>query len=899
MAESTSAEPKEAEQSKDNETTVGEEPNKQETLPPLASAVDSGEEATVEDKLVDDLAQCFESLSLVDVVPSLSEEAVVSSRESTTVPAWLPETKLVAECNLVSASNISSEIASYRQPPFVSGASVDTPPMASIYSDVPPSFPTMELFRTAERVQQCHSTIFLTPVLDTPSSIYGDGPEPCRVISHEGQQIVGRPLVSAVLEEDPEFISRPTLYPPKVKRKEWRRIFPTPKPRAWIPTPLSPIPEERGFHLHPSSSARAGQIVTPDTPHGNSPVIPAVTPAVTPAPTQDAPNRTHKSKKLTTKKVNRKRSHTQATSETRAEPETPYANKRRNLGPPGSTPYARRLTHLSRRISTNSVPYSERLLRRRAESQGRIHRTVFRLPQLVAQTEADRQASATPPFSPSPEPLQTDFDFSAEQTPTDDQNVTEQPAISQEPCTPEPPRRGWNIRGIFSSVPRSFSRFLPSFSRTPERSEVSVVQQPASERVQRIQLPEADSTAVVQRDSQSRRRSSEQPPSLYLGDLPTKPSKSLSSLQAPKIQPLEQDASQEPEAEDYTARGRDGISQERNMTAETAKKKRKRSSSPDVIPNPAGSSYGMDLDYFCYSSDSDEESELPAPRTEPRKVDALAKSAAQNAIQSERPASKKVRFDASPEDTPSKLRLARATDPYRGRHFIGMGGPQTFSAPTTPTPVSRPSEPSRPPGFIPNKQGTFQLDYDAFSDDSESSGAPSPPDVHAPSAVPQTPTSTQPNTAESTQPSASHLTPRPTLPPSTPAKVDEEALARARSQAEKYKPKTPSGLRTTSRYSSPLTLTPDINITPAPPAEEMTEKFGDDQFAQDAQWLYENCPSGDLRQLVWPAKQSFAESLNASPAALKILSEIWDDADVDKAYAIFKRELREFEKTLA
>ena len=42
--------------------------------------------------------------------------------------------------------------------------------------------------------------------------------------------------------------------------------------------------------------------------------------------------------------------------------------------------------------------------------------------------------------------------------------------------------------------------------------------------------------------------------------------------------------------------------------------KRKRLPSPDTIPNPPGVSYGMDLNYFCYSSSDEEEQTTPTQR---------------------------------------------------------------------------------------------------------------------------------------------------------------------------------------------------------------------------------------------------------------------------------------------
>jgi hypothetical protein len=225
----------------------------------------------------------------------------------------------------------------------------------------------------------------------------------------------------------------------------------------------------------------------------------------------------------------------------------------------------------------------------------------------------------------------------------------------------------------------------------------------------------------------------------FLGDLTTTPKKMSQAVQ-PESRPDEAEKPSAAQDQPPSTSQVTDVSEQGPLlqTAEdTTQKKRKRSPSPDVIPNPAGCSYGLDLDYFCYSSDSEEEADVqPQQALPPTKPDALVKSAVRSAMRSEQASAKRVRFDASPEDTPSKLRTRpRATDPYTGRHFIGMGDAARVTthgslaaAPATPTPAPRVdlSTPQRSPGFIPNKQGTFQLDYDAFSDDSESSGAPSP-----------------------------------------------------------------------------------------------------------------------------------------------------------------------------
>ena len=179
------------------------------------------------------------------------------------------------------------------------------------------------------------------------------------------------------------------------------------------------------------------------------------------------------------------------------------------------------------------------------------------------------------------------------------------------------------------------------------------------------------------------------------------------------------------------------------------------------------------------------------------------------------------------------------------------------------------------------------------------------------------------------------LTPRhASLPKPTTPGFDEQALAKARSQAEKYKPKTPSGLRMSSHYPAPSA--PPISVatapktvsavsaaptvpgttpsTPKPPvrmpavnkpshgavsaASTLDDAFGSDRFARDAKWLYDNCPSGDLRELSFPEKKPLQESLGVDRAAVEIVARSWEKARVSDAYDIFNRGLQEFSATL-
>ena len=165
-------------------------------------------------------------------------------------------------------------------------------------------------------------------------------------------------------------------------------------------------------------------------------------------------------------------------------------------------------------------------------------------------------------------------------------------------------------------------------------------------------------------------------------------------------------------------------------------RKRKRSPSPDVIPNPPGVSYGMDMRYFSYSSSSESEDE-PEERSQSARLSRGAivadKSPVHTDVRSENGPSKRVRFDAGPQNTPENIpntpRLPCATDPYHGRQFIGIGNDSNAngsdSAPSSPA-IPTFEEISQRPGFVFNTEGTYGFDYDDYSGDSDSDESTSP-----------------------------------------------------------------------------------------------------------------------------------------------------------------------------
>ena len=329
------------------------------------------------------------------------------------------------------------------------------PVMASIYADEPPAMPSMPVLDSVRRQPEFQGLCipFLgASDLQTRASSHGDG----RLAPFMAP--FGRPSV-----EEPQFRST------------------TRAARVTVPTPLSPVLEEpERMELDPPSPVKVSRITS--TRHLQKMEVDPIPlgPCPKDVPTgrcprprkqkQKRPQEECSQKRLTETPVNRKRSRADSNEEAH---ETPQA-KRRTVQPPVSTSLSRRLLPLSRRLSSTSVPYAERLRRRQAERQGRIHTTVFRLPELVAQNEADRRASETQqPSSPTPCPPAPQTSFELPETPGPSRTLEEQSLSLQEPPrTPETPS-GWNIRGLLSSVPRSFSRFLPRFGRSNEGTDRS------------------------------------------------------------------------------------------------------------------------------------------------------------------------------------------------------------------------------------------------------------------------------------------------------------------------------------------------------------------------------------------------------------------------------------------
>ncbi|EDN09643.1 hypothetical protein I7I51_05030 [Histoplasma capsulatum] len=652
--------------------------------------------------------------------------------------------------------------------------------------------------------------------------------------------------------------------------------------------------------------------------------------------------------------------------------------------------------HRQRRVT----PYAERSRRRAVESQGRIDKTLFRIPQLIAQNNADRN---------------TAIHGNAEDTDVDEpawdvlsQMRADAAELSDEeqplsPQAPQTPTRTWGIRGLFNSVPRSISKFIPTFNLSPVRRELSsegfrtppeivtrlAQSTPVTSTPDQGELPEQFEQS---RDPENMTYSLFPQPLNRRQLLGTPPDVPYSQNEARKVLATETTVSKETESNnEHHAPGNNNNNNNNNNGSSKIPRKRKHSI-PQPIPNPPGASYGMDLRYFGDSSlsDADDDStpeDITAFDTE--QPPASIAPTEQPAIRGILRATKRVRFDASPENTPSKLRLRhpqsknidddqRTTeeqssslpytdDPMDISSDHSTGEPSTFTSPANPqTPSSdslgdpQPSSPS-PPIIRPNPFGTYCLDYDMFSDDDDlyedeeiaaeaaetttslSTGAtanetpaPTPQDrdtatssslqsqvtAHEPSALSPgvsqssstalevapvgSQTSQQPSVFANnwTQPPPPRPTPAYASLPSQPTTpVGADAVAKLRSQAEKYKPKLPSGLRASRRYSSSPLSAPDSGDNMASEPEhfgplldsplphlngrelrQATEAKGEASVADK-----ENLP-GDL------GGSSAQSSHVPTPRIRQLVREMWLEEDDDAADEVFSREFRRFRR---
>ncbi|KAJ5286438.1 hypothetical protein N7524_001744 [Penicillium chrysogenum] len=289
--------------------------------------------------------------------------------------------------------------------------------------------------------------------------------------------------------------------------------------------------------------------------------------------------------------------------------------------------------------------YAERARRREAERNGRIDRTIYRFPQLLAQQGEDARsgnstalasdASEEPasrgnrivPFSSSPSALPQD------QNQNQNQN-----------------RLGWR-EWIFNSVTGLWGRGnVPQTAQWPSLNvQLEMNLHPPSRH--RPQLP--PSSAVLPRNLES------PTPRPRVAEPQTSNSRLTASARAPqagKRKKYSYDLDPQGFDPELLARMRARKSnpaalqppptspQQPDTLPENESKKRKREPSPDVIPHPPGCSYGFDPQYFIYDIDDEDltAGEQAGQDTTPKRATVCGASEKEHA-------SKRARQDITPK----------------------------------------------------------------------------------------------------------------------------------------------------------------------------------------------------------------------------------------------------------
>ncbi|KGO75590.1 hypothetical protein PITC_098730 [Penicillium italicum] len=283
--------------------------------------------------------------------------------------------------------------------------------------------------------------------------------------------------------------------------------------------------------------------------------------------------------------------------------------------------------------------YADRARRREAERDGRIDRTIYRFPQLLAQQGEDaRSGNSTPPASHANE----------ETAPHGNRIVpfSSLPSALPPNQTPNQNRPGWR-QWIFNSVTGIWGRG----NATPQTAEVQQVAEP--------QLSMGnESSSVTTPSSAPPPSSSFMPPRNFESPTPrprvARPNSRLTaSARAPRVERNKYSYDLFPRGFDpeLLARMRAGksdpadiepVTSEEQVRAiyEKESKKRKRAPSPDVIPHPPGCSYGFDPDYFIYDDDDED-----LPTGEQGSQDATTNQATVSVALEEEHVSKRARQD--------------------------------------------------------------------------------------------------------------------------------------------------------------------------------------------------------------------------------------------------------------
>ena len=441
----------------------------------------------------------------------------------------------------------------------------------------------------------------------------------------------------------------------------------------------------------------------------------------------------------------------------------------------------------------------------------------------------------------------------------------------QQEKVPETPRsRGWGLSSFLPSA-QTVSRFIPfSSSRAAPAaapsSEPTTPTQPAKKRriAQTEPRPRVQDDDIQMQDTPSNatvgpaRRRQHGPKRQLLtkgqAEEQEKIKQAKQKLREKKFQIEKEQGLLQREREEFE---RERARLEANETtrqeaSHTTGNKRKRASSPDVIPNPPGGGFGMDLDYFGFS-DADEDVE---DGNTPTKL----------------PASQRLNHELTAEEF---------GDPHRARPYTGTMFRFPDPKPSQPENVFSVGQASSPnkPAAQPNR---FTVPDD--SDDESEQGSPRKPSTPASSntgdvqsqsnsdAAPSSPQEPDPDDVIMQRRRTPHV-PRP--------RYDEhgnylDAVERARRHALQHAPKHPSRLGAASPSSSGTSIaTPSITVTSPPPSVPIPGLFPTAPAAPT--------PPAPVADSTPPARAAEPTSSTKPAAPARVAKPFYDSSDEEDA----------------
>lgn len=68
----------------------------------------------------------------------------------------------------------------------------------------------------------------------------------------------------------------------------------------------------------------------------------------------------------------------------------------------------------------------------------------------------------------------------------------------------------------------------------------------------------------------------------------------------------------------------------------------------------------------------------------------------------------------------------------------------------------------------------------------------------------------------------------------------------------------------------------------------------DDVFSRDAEWMYQQTPSGDLGLLPWPSEDRYADTVGADTMVLRCQGEGWNEQHAQAGFVHFCRDFERF-----